>query len=48
MRNDELLTALENNIRVLFTFVGSIKNDKMLKRKVEDSSSVYDYIQELS
>ena len=48
MRNDELLTALENNIKVLFTFVGSIKNDKMLKRQVEESSSVYDYIKELS
>jgi len=48
MRNENLVKSLEGNISLLFAFVGSIRNEAIMKRKEEDSLSIYDHICHLS
>lgn len=48
MRNENLIKSLEGNISLLFAFVGSVRNEEIMKRKEENSLSIYDHICHLS
>jgi len=48
MRNENLIKSLEGNISLLFAFVGSIRNESIMKRKEENALSIYDHICHLS
>lgn len=48
MRNENLIKSLEGNVSLLFAFVGSIRNEAIMKRKEENSLSIYDHICHLS
>jgi hypothetical protein len=48
MRNENLVKSMDGNISLLFGFIGSIKNDEIMKRKESDGLSAYDHICHLS
>jgi hypothetical protein len=48
MRNEDLLESLEKNISIIFAFVGSMKNDRVMKRRDENYWSIYDHIKHLA
>lgn len=48
MLNDTLIQSLQENISIMFAFIGRIRNDNVLYRKEKDCLSIFDYILHLS
>ncbi len=48
MKNGELIEALEDNIEILFAFVGSMGNERIHERRKDKYWSVYQHIRHLS